>query len=557
MDIDEQAGKLEVRKWNPEHTAFTATCPLNSAHVLAVSKAKTKCLGGCADALIAAFFKNGKGGDANNLGPKSSPEKPDNERPAAVTNVGGPRSNGSAKAAPAHPLTSQEIQTRPSELDQWRTHVWITMQGIQRDDPAFFRQAPTDVILAIASQTDTIPYLRPPADLSRTDAEEEIDKLVGMFIESEVPKQVALHTVAPPLAIPWEGFDQAVLANEEYLKRIPVIDKLCYSSAVSMITGGKHAGKSTLARWMAICVAKGYEFLKRSVVQGPVLYIASEDETMAARQELIRLGWKQGDGLKFLSASRITIDDQREFLRRLTKEIIDLGAVLVMIDMLFDFVPISDEMSYAGTREAVGLIQEVASQSSAHIVAIHHAPKNAMIGDAAVAALGSQGLAARVSPIILVRRFGPGVHSISSTSVRDPRGEPVTESKLVRNEDGSVELGGGWKNYMLAEVYMERVKEMLDEDPGAEMSAPEIAEALTISYQVARGCLAALFRNGMVNRTGSGKKGKPFHYASLLSPANNPSEILNTVHTPIPVGETESKNEGANQGVQQPFAYKD
>jgi 5S rRNA maturation endonuclease (ribonuclease M5) len=378
-----------------------------------------------------------------------------------------------------------------------------------------------------------------PAKGDAADFEGNQDAILGLIGTAEPGAFDHLPAVqnglvpALPVVIPWEGFDQAVAANEEYLKRIPVIDKLCYSSAVSMITGGKHAGKSTLARWMAICVANGYEFLKRSVQQGPVLYIASEDETMAARQELIRLGWKAGDSLRFLSAARIPIDDQREFLRRLTSEIVQLGAVLVIIDMLFDFVPISDEMSYAGTREAVGLIQEVASQSKAHIVAIHHAPKNAMIGDAAVAALGSQGLAARVSPIILVRRFGPGVHSISSTSVRDPRGEPIAESKLVRNEDGSVELGGGWKNYMLAEVYMERVKEMLDEDPGTELTAPEISEALTISYQVARGCLAALFRNGLVNRSGSGKKGKPFRYASLLSDTNSGSEIQNTVHTPL------------------------
>ena len=344
--------------------------------------------------------------------------------------------------------------------------------------------------------------------------------------------------------IPWEGFDAAVSANDEYLKRLPVIDRLCYSNAVSMITGGKHAGKSTLARWMAVCVAKGWEFLKRETRQGPVFYIASEDETMAARQELIRLGWKQGDDLRFLSAQNIRSDKPDIFLADLTMEIKRAGARLVILDMLFDFVRIEDEMSYAGTREAVGRIQEVASASGAHIVAIHHAPKNANIGDAAVAALGSQGLAARVSPIILVRRFGPGVHSISSTSVRDPRGEPINESKLVKNEDGSVELGGGWKNYMLAEVYSERVKEMLDEDPGAEMSPPEISEALAISYPVARGCLAALYRNGLITRTGSGKKGKPYRYASLLSESNSTLEAQ----------ERERPSESPEQ---RPFAYKD
>jgi DnaB-like helicase N terminal domain/AAA domain len=361
-------------------------------------------------------------------------------------------------------------------------------------------------------------------------------------------------------AIPWEGFDAAVTANDEYLKRLPVIDKLCYSNAVSMITGGKHAGKSTLARWMAVCVAKGWEFLKRETRQGPVFYIASEDETMAARQELIRLGWKQGDELRFLSAQNIRSDKPEIFLADLTMEIKRARAKLVILDMLFDFVRIDDEMSYAGTREAVGRIQEVASMSGAHIVAIHHAPKNANIGDAAVAALGSQGLAARVSPIILVRRFGPGVHSVSSTGVRDPRGESISDSRLIKNADGSVELGGAFKNYMLAEVYMGRVKEMLEDDPGSEMTAPEISEALTITYEVARSCLSNMFKNQMVHRTGSGKKGQPYRYSIPISGSNgskqaDPNSTFPTV--PPNSGERGNSTVDSEPEIQKPFAYKD
>lgn len=357
-------------------------------------------------------------------------------------------------------------------------------------------------------------------------------------------------------AIPWEGFDAAVTANEEYLKRLPVIDKLCYSNAVSMITGGKHAGKSTLARWMAVCVAKGWEFLKRETRQGPVFYIASEDETMAARQELIRLGWKQGDQLRFLSAQNIRSDKPEIFLSDLTLEIKRAGAKLVILDMLFDFVRIDDEMSYAGTREAVGRIQEVASISGAHIVAIHHAPKNANIGDAAVAALGSQGLAARVSPIILVRRFGPGVHSVSSTSVRDPRGEPVADSRLIRNEDGSVELGGAFKNYMLAEVYAERVVDLLDAEIGSEMTAAEVAEALDLSYQVAKSSVSFLFKNNRIDRRGEGKKGKPFRYSSISTgndAANN--SVSGTSMGDVPNPTPQERDE--KPAVQHPFAYKE
>jgi hypothetical protein len=358
-----------------------------------------------------------------------------------------------------------------------------------------------------------------------------------------------------PSDIPWEGLEDAATVNEEYLKRRPVIDKLCYSSAVSMITGGKHAGKSTVARWKAICVSKGFPYLGRDVIQGPVLYVASEDEEMVARSELIQLGWHQGDPLKFFGKSKIR-DDNFDFLRHLTQSIKRYRAVLVIIDMLFDFVRIDDEMSYAGTRRAVGQIQDVASASEAHICVVHHAPKNANIGDATIAALGSQGLAARVSPIILVRRFGPGVHSVSSTGVRDPRGQALVEERLIRNEDGSLRLDGAFKNYMLAEVYAERAYELLAGEPGSEMTAGDISENLDISYQVARSCVWFLYSNNRIGRTGEGKKGHPFrYYVSLteIRKTTGNSEIK-IPYSPRTSTQTESHENLEAQGR---FGYKE
>jgi hypothetical protein len=354
------------------------------------------------------------------------------------------------------------------------------------------------------------------------------DSLIG---EAQRRIMVLDRGLMVPAEIPWEGLDEAAIVNEEYLKRRPVIDKLCYSSAVSMITGGKHAGKSTLARWLAICVEKGWPFLGREVMQGPVLYVASEDEEMVARSELIELGWQVGDPLKFFGKSKIR-DDDFDFLRHLTQAIKRFRAVLVILDMLFDFVRIDDEMSYASTRRAVGEIQDVASASEAHLCVVHHAPKNANIGDATVAALGSQGLAARVSPIMLVRRFGPGVHSVSSTGVRDPRGQAIAESRLVRNEDGALQLGGAFKNYMLGEVYAQRILDLLGEE-GSEITAPEVQEALEINYEVARASLSFLYKNNLVGRSGTGRKGHPYRYSILLTELTKTNPESENANTPL------------------------
>lgn len=355
-----------------------------------------------------------------------------------------------------------------------------------------------------------------------TDLELEVRNIASGVVQGYLDKHQA-GAVVPAYAMSFEVQGTAIVANEEYLKREPVVAGLCYSSAVAMITGGKHAGKSTLARWLAICVAKHIKFLDREVQQGEVLYLASEDETMAARQELLRLGWGPDDPIKFLSMSNVEVD-QLQFLESLKDYLRANPVKLVIMDMLFDFAPIRDEMSYAQTREAVGAIQSVASVGSCHIVVVHHAPKyldpNKI--DAAVTALGSQGLAARVSPIIQVRRHGLGLHSVLSTSVRDPRGEAIEEKRLVLNGDGSMELGKAWKDWMQAEVFASKVFDLLEEE-GQEMTRGDVQEALAISQQLASACLKKLHNEGKIERAGSGKKGKPFRYSlpATVTPDQN------------------------------------
>jgi hypothetical protein len=379
------------------------------------------------------------------------------------------------------------------------------------------------------------PWWPLPDGLSETEVAEELHKLaaqaVTLFREVYLPAQVpAIRELAV------ETFDAAIEANQRYLERVPVIENLLFSSACSMITGGKHSGKSTLARWEAVCVAKGYEFLGRKVRQGPVIYLASADEELVARTELIRLGWCAADPLFFVGQTQIPDDfDEKTVLNLLTDQIRKRSALLCVVDMLFDYIPVRDELGYAETRKAVGFLQRVASETGAHLTVLHHAPKHALpTADAAITALGSQGLAARVSPIILTRRYGPGVHAVVSTEVRDPRGKPIRDSRLLLQPDGALVLGEAFKNYMLAEIYAERVIEILQAEPGAEMTSPDVAEALDVKYEVARATLSFLYKNNLVTRTGEGRKGHPYRYAMPLpetvptkqiSPANEQSNF--------------------------------
>lgn len=441
-----------------------------------------------------------------------------------------------------HPPEPEPQPVEPKQLPaidygRWRLEAGYVIKRALDDVPEQSRRMvasmPHDrlVDLVVKQAREIIaareaPWWPLPPELSESDVEEELHSLAGMAIKV-FRSAYGAEPDADHYIIPFEDHAKALQANEAYLQREPVVAGLYYSSAISMITGGKHAGKSTLARWLAICVAKGYPFLDRQVQAGHVLYLASEDEALPARQELMRLGWVPTDPLQFLSMGAIETD-QVTVLASLTDYIKQTEVRLIVMDMLFDWARITDEMSYSQTREALGTIQRVASAGKCHIVTVHHAPKHAAFNaEAGITALGSMGLAARVSPVVLVRKHGMGVHSLVSTSVRDPRGEALVEKRMILNPDGSVSAGGIWKDWMQAEVWMPKVLEVFEQEPGQEMTRADVQEALAISQQLASACLKQLHQQGVLTRAGSGKKGQPFRYAfplSNISPANADSD---------------------------------
>jgi hypothetical protein len=455
-----------------------------------------------------------------------------------------------------------ESPTPEQAFWKWSTRIGLEMNQAWGKVPPdqrkwLYATKPEELIdVQVAAGRDLIKVYPAPADLSASDVDEQLhllaEKSVGAFLGNlpAKPKEEELP------ALPFHDFDLAELATEEYLKRTPVVEGLCYSSATSMITGGKHAGKSTLMRWLAICVVKGYPFLGRQVVQGPVIYCASEDEELPAMSELRRLGWTRGDPIIFLPKSKIPDDmDEQAVLHLLADKVNETKAVMIAVDMLFDFIPVQDELAYAGTRRATGMLQKVASVTGCHIVCVHHAPKHTdKNAEVTITALGSMGLAARVSPMILVVRWAHAIHTIETSDVRDPRGKPIEKMRLLQNEDGSMVLGQRFKEYMLATAYAERVLEVIIEEPGQEFTIRNIMEICGIeSYETARATLKWLFDQNRIQRGGNPAKGRGgYKYFIPLGDPMTPTPVLYP-----PVGSSESHSDHSDLEAQGRFGYKE
>jgi hypothetical protein len=68
--------------------------------------------------------------------------------------------------------------------------------------------------------------------------------------------------------------------------------------------------------------------------------------------ELLRMGWNKNDPLELVHCSPGIYPDPEKILAALGTAALRVNSTLIILDMLFDFAKIRDEMSYAGTREA-------------------------------------------------------------------------------------------------------------------------------------------------------------------------------------------------------------
>lgn len=366
----------------------------------------------------------------------------------------------------------------------------------------------------------------PPATLNQSELAEDLELVALAGWEAFRPGE---SDQANDLSIVAEDFEAAVEANRIYLQRPEIASKWLYGESISLIVGPKHGGKTTCARTLALSVAAGTDFFGRQTKQGHVIYAASEDEVASTRMELLRMGWVGDTALTLVRLGEQS-NDNLKVLEAIRRKCLEKQSILVVLDMLFDFTKVTDELSYAGTREATKWVMWLAKETGAHIVATHHSPKHLPdAATAAVAALGSQGLAARFSPITLVRNWGEGLYTIESTKPRDPRGDELAVQVVNRDERGWAMSGGPFKQWMKWKLYAPRILDLMEGgEPGREWSVDAIAKQFEIDRTSAQNSLYNLWKDGKIERQ---KKGKGYRYWLNADPRQTEDEIQGTIST--------------------------
>lgn len=276
------------------------------------------------------------------------------------------------------------------------------------------------------------------------------------------------------------------------------------AGSVSIVASKPKVGKSTLARNLALAIARGEPFLGWEVKRGTVLYLALEERATDVAADFRAMGADGSEDILLADAGTalevVTILRERK-------------PVLLVVDPLFRLLSVKDEKAYAEMYGALGPLIDIARQTGTHILCLHHSSKLAKT-EAIDAPIGSTALGGAVSTLLVMRR----TETYRTLQTVQRIGEDLPETVLQFDATTKrLSLGGSRENAEVQDV-ADKILACLD---SARLTEPEINEAIEGRNSCKRRALRELAEQGKIVRSGSGKRGDPYHYekACTLVPA--------------------------------------
>ena len=145
------------------------------------------------------------------------------------------------------------------------------------------------------------------------------------------------------------------------------------SQGLHILAGSPKVGKSWLALWLAVTVAKGEPVWGMGVKQGTTLYLCLEDSQLRIQNRLFEITEDAPPSVHFCTESRILGDGLEEQLRQFLAEHPD--TVLVIIDTLQMIRGTAYDNTYASDYRDLSALKKLADAHGIAILLIHHLRK--------------------------------------------------------------------------------------------------------------------------------------------------------------------------------------
>lgn len=241
-----------------------------------------------------------------------------------------------------------------------------------------------------------------------------------------------------------------------------VVDTLI-SQGLHILAGSPKVGKSWLALWLAVTVAKGEAVWGMGVKQGTTLYLCLEDSTLRIQNRLFEITEDAPANVHFTTNSDTLGKGLEEQLRAFLTEHPD--TVLVIIDTLQMIRGAGYDNTYANDYRDLSVLKRLADKHGIAILLIHHLRKETA-DDVFNRISGTTAISGAVdSSFILVEdRRGSGKAKLScigrDIEYRELSLERNVENvwEMVADSRTQPELLGDRITYLVSELMRDRTK---------------------------------------------------------------------------------------------------
>jgi AAA domain len=278
-------------------------------------------------------------------------------------------------------------------------------------------------------------------------------------------------------------------------------DGLLPSGGFSLLAAKPKVGKSTLARCLALAVARGEPFLGRTTSQGPVIYLALEEKRGEVRKHFQAMGASGEEEIYIYAATAPA--DALEKIRLVVEE---KRPALLIIDPLFRMTRVKDSNDYAQVTAALEPLMGMARETGCHVLVVHHLGKGEHSGADAI--LGSTAIRAAVDTSVILKR-SERYRTICS---EQRYGEDFEETTLRYDPATRIVSPGGTKEREEMGRMQEAIIEWLQgqDEPQAEADIKANVKGNNRHKQTA---LRNLLNGGHLERVGKGTRGAPYRYS--------------------------------------------
>jgi len=290
-----------------------------------------------------------------------------------------------------------------------------------------------------------------------------------------------------------------------------IVEGLIAKSSVNVLSSKPKVGKSTLARALAVAVARGDDCLGRRCPElGTVWYLALEGSRNDIRKAFRKLGATSDDPIRLFigKAPQPIITQVREHAVR------DHPA-LIIIDTMQRFLRAKDTNDYAEMTLLFDHVIQIAQLSQAAMLLLTH---NAKIErDGLDSILGSTAIAGSVDTAILLTR----TERYRTISTVQRTGDDLSETILRMDDAGHVHLAGS--RHLADQDHLRQQLLQVAEQAGTPLRQAELLDQVegrrSEKWKALKDLVKGDGNNGNKNLvvSGAGTKNSPFLYSFSCS----------------------------------------